>query len=96
MNTMMNRRRAIAAGAVLLSSTAWAQPKWPTKPVRIVVPFGAGGIADLSARAVADALSQRLGQGVIIENKPGAGGVGAGDMVAHADADGHTLLLVSN
>lgn len=86
---------AATAGSALLPLTAAAQ-SFPSKPIRIVVPFGAGGIADLTARAVAKALSDSLKQGVVIENKPGAGGVVAGETVAKADADGHTLLLMSN
>ena len=78
------------------SPLAHAQPAFPSKPLRIVVPFGAGGIADLSARAVAQKLSTSLRQPVVIDNKPGAGGVVAAETVAKADPDGHTLLLMSN
>ncbi|HTH78042.1 MAG TPA: tripartite tricarboxylate transporter substrate-binding protein [Ramlibacter sp.] len=91
---MLNRRQAAFAIAAL-SHTAFAAD-WPSKPIRVVVPFGAGGIADLTARAVGDALSQRIGQPVIIDNRPGAGGVTAGEFVAHAAPDGYTLLLLSN
>ncbi|WP_082151595.1 tripartite tricarboxylate transporter substrate binding protein [Caenimonas sp. SL110] len=69
---------------------------FPARPIRIVVPFGAGGIADLTARAVAARLADEFKQAVVIENKPGAGGVVAGDLVAKAAPDGHVLLLMSN
>jgi len=88
-----------AAGTVLLASQlprlAQAQ-NFPAKPIRIVVPNGPGGGADLTARIVAQKISGPLGQNVIIENKPGAGGVVAGQMVARAEPDGYTLLLVSS
>lgn len=88
-------RCAAVAALLLLALTSQAQT-FPSKAVRIVVPFGAGGVADLTARTVAEKLSQSLGQAVVIDNKPGAGGVAAGDFVAKADPDGHTLLLISN
>lgn len=96
----MKRRHLLATGAAavggaVLPQLATAQ-SFPTKPIRIVVPFGAGGIADLTARAVAKALGDSLKQGVVIDNKPGAGGVVAGEAVAKGEADGHTLLLMSN
>ena len=82
--------------AVLAIST-WAMPAYAqplsSRAIKIVVPFGAGGVADLTARIVAQKMSDNMGQPVVIENKPGAGGVVAGDTVAKADADGHTLLL---
>ena len=81
--------------ALLLTHPATAQT-FPARPLRIVVPFGAGGVADLTARTVAQKLSESLGQPVVIDNKPGAGGVVAGDAVAKAEPDGHTLLLLSN
>ncbi|HQC86848.1 MAG TPA: tripartite tricarboxylate transporter substrate binding protein [Rhodoferax sp.] len=90
---------ALAAASVslgaLLVAPAIAQT-YPSKPIRIVVPFGAGGVADLTARTVAQKMSESMGQAVAIENKPGAGGVVAGDIVAKAEPDGHTLLLMSN
>jgi len=95
---MLNRRQLIqtAAIAALPASAAWAQASFPSKPLKIVVPFGAGGVADLTARAVAQKLSENLGQPVVIDNRPGAGGIVAGELVAKADPDGHTLLLMSN
>jgi tripartite-type tricarboxylate transporter receptor subunit TctC len=93
----MKSIRLLAALALCISLThaALAQ-SFPSKPIRIVVPFGAGGVADLTARTVAQKLSESLGQPVVIDNKPGAGGVVAGDTVAKAEPDGHTLLLMSN
>lgn len=96
---MLNRRQVIqtlgACAAVPLAMAAGAQT-FPSKPIRIVVPFGAGGVADLTARAVGQKLSESLGQSVVIDNRPGAGGVVAGELVAKAEPDGHTLLLMSN
>ncbi len=92
------RRRSFTLAALSISTCAlpaYAQPL-PGRAIKIVVPFGAGGVADLTARIVAQKMSDNMGQPVVIENKPGAGGVVAGDTVAKADADGHTLLLMSN
>ena len=90
-------RRAIlqCSAAALLPATGIAQG-FPVRPLRIIVPFGAGGIADLTARAVAQKLGEQLKQAVVVENRPGAGGVAAGEAVARAEPDGHLLLLMSN
>ena len=95
----MLSRRQILSNAVVLAAAplaASAQTAFPSKPLRIVVPNAPGGAADLTARAVGQKMSQGLGQPVVIDNKPGAGGVVAGDMVAKASPDGHTLLLISS
>jgi tripartite-type tricarboxylate transporter receptor subunit TctC len=78
-----------------ISNVAFAQ-SFPVKPIKIIVPFGPGGIADLTARIVAQKMSANFGQGVIVENKPSAGGIVAADMVAKSEPDGYTLLLMSN
>jgi tripartite-type tricarboxylate transporter receptor subunit TctC len=91
----MNRKQFLLTLSAFAASSAWSQ-NFPSKPLKIIVPFGAGGVADLTARAVAQKLSESLGQAVVVDNKPSAGGIVAGDLVAKADADGHTLLLMSN
>src|SRR5882757_11150140 len=91
---MIGRRTAAAAAlAALLPASSRAQAAWPTKPLRLIVPYGPGGSADQVARLYAERLSDALGQQVIVEDKPGAsGGVGAA-MVATSPADGYTFLL---
>jgi tripartite-type tricarboxylate transporter receptor subunit TctC len=69
---------------------------YPTKAVRIVLPFGPGGVADITTRTIAPHMSAGLGQQVVVENMPGAGGIRASETVARADPDGHTLLLLTN
>jgi tripartite-type tricarboxylate transporter receptor subunit TctC len=69
---------------------------FPSRAITLVVPFGPGGIADITARAVADAMARDLGQAVVVENRPSAGGIVGASAVAQARPDGHTLLLLSN
>jgi tripartite-type tricarboxylate transporter receptor subunit TctC len=96
---MMNRRQITAAiGAALVASTlpALAQaPAWPSRPVKVVVPTGPGSSLDLIVRAMSDKLAARWGQPVVIENKPGAGGMLGVDVAAKA-TDGHTLAIGFN
>ena len=98
---MQDKRRFLAAAAALglggaLPRFALAQAGFPSKPLKIVVPNAAGGAADLTARTFAQKLSAALGQSVIVDNRPGAGGVVAGEVVAKAEPDGHIMLLVSS
>src|SRR5688500_18065352 len=90
-------RTLLAAGLALaaLITPAIAQP-YPNKPVRVIVPFGAGGVADITARVVTEKLGDKMGQRFIIENMPGAGGIAAARAVLSAPADGYTLALLSN
>jgi tripartite-type tricarboxylate transporter receptor subunit TctC len=92
------RRRALAwlGGTALLPASAHASTRFPEKPITLLVPFGPGGIADITARAVAEVMAQRLGQPIVIDNRPSAGSIVASQAVANAKPDGHTLLLLSN
>ena len=87
---------ALPAAALALAPLSQAQAKWPEKPVKIVLPFGAGGVADVSARIMADKLDKILGQRVVVENMPGPGGINAARAVVNAPPDGYTLGLVTN
>jgi tripartite-type tricarboxylate transporter receptor subunit TctC len=96
---MLNRRRfaglaaaAVAAPSLLISRASAAD--WPARPVRVVVPFTPGGSTDITARLVSNRLQEVWGQSVVVENKPGAGGNIAADMVAHSDPDGYTIFIV--
>ena len=82
--------------ATLLAGGALAQSAWPGKPIRMVVPFTAGSVTDIVGRTIAESMSKSLGQPVIIENKPGAGGTIGAAQVAKSDPDGHTILVHSS
>jgi tripartite-type tricarboxylate transporter receptor subunit TctC len=88
------RGTATAIALVLLALPAAAQ-EWPTRPIRIMVGFGAGGGTDVVTRFVAEPLSEILGQRVVVENKPGAGGTIAGDIIAKGSKDGYDALMIS-
>ena len=85
----------LALSAMPLLAVSQTAP-WPSKPIRAVVPFAAGAATDIVARAVLEQVSRQLGQPIIIDNKPGAGGTIGSSVVAHAEPDGYTLLVHSN
>jgi len=89
-------RLCLIACACLAPMPATAADSYPAKPVRIVVPFGPGGVADVTIRVIAQKLSERMGQQFVVENKAGAGGIAAAQAVKQAKPDGYTLFLVSN
>lgn len=86
----------LAVAATTLFAGAAAAQTYPDRPVRVTVPFGAGGVADLTVRIVTEKLGQKLGQRFIIENMPGAGGIASARAALSAPADGYTLTLLSN
>jgi tripartite-type tricarboxylate transporter receptor subunit TctC len=96
----MQRRSALLALSALAPLAALPLPAaaqaWPAKPLRLVIPFPAGGATDIVGRLLAQKLGAALGQQVVIDNKPGAGGTIGADLVAKAPADGHTLLLATS
>ncbi|WP_428661032.1 Bug family tripartite tricarboxylate transporter substrate binding protein [Reyranella sp.] len=92
---MLIRRSFVSSIAISAALPARAQQAWPTKPLRIIVPFPAGQSTDILARVTADQLGKALGQQVIVENRPGAGGSIGADVAAKAAPDGYTLLMVT-
>lgn len=95
-NTMQRWGRCAVVMAMLLFSGAAFAQSFPSKPIRIIVPYAPSGILDVLARMVATNMSETIGQQVIVENKPGAGGIIAAQYVAKAPADGHTIFFVGN
>ena len=94
----MNRRNLLTLlGLAAASSLVSAQvPGFPSKPLRIIVPFSAGALTDIIARLYAEKLTGLLGQPVVVENRPGAGGVPASQLILNAPSDGHTIFFVSS
>ncbi|WP_236903830.1 tripartite tricarboxylate transporter substrate binding protein [Cupriavidus malaysiensis] len=104
MATTLNRRRACLGMVALLplalaglrGAPARAEAAWPARPIRLVLPFSAGGAGDTNTRLLAKALARQLGQSVIVDNKPGAGGLIGAELVARSAPDGYTLLVAGN
>jgi tripartite-type tricarboxylate transporter receptor subunit TctC len=96
MTSFLTRRTALATGlaitTALASGATWAQ-SYPTKPIKLVVPYAAGGATDIVARTIGEKLSSKLGQPVLVDNRAGAGGIMGTDAVAKAQPDGYTFLV---
>ena len=90
------KRRAVLAATLAAPFTARAQGGWPNKPIRIVVPFNPGGAIDALVRVIADALTAKLGQQVLVDPKPGANTIVGSEIVARAPPDGYTFLITTN
>src|SRR3954467_4435420 len=88
--------RMVALAALLLMPHIALAQDYPDRPVRLILPFGPGGVADVTARIVTEKLGEKLGQRFIIENMPGAGGINAARAVLSSSPDGYTLALLSN
>jgi len=90
-------KKSLALAALMaLALVSPAQAAWPDRPVKIVLPFGVGGVADVTARILADKLSDKLGQRFVIENMPGPGGIAAARAVINAPHDGYTMAWITN
>lgn len=93
--TVLQGLAAAPALALLGAQPAWAQADYPNRPIRLIVPLGAGGLGDVIARQMGDEAGRRLGQPIVVDNRPGAGGTLGSAVAAGAAADGYTLLLGS-
>src|SRR5262245_62792826 len=97
-----SRRSALASGLAILvlsqcvGAPAHAEAKFPTRPVRLILPFGAGGVADITMRLLGQKLGETWGQQVVIENRPGAGGVIAQQALLASAPDGYTMSVTGN
>jgi tripartite-type tricarboxylate transporter receptor subunit TctC len=96
MNSLTRAIHCLCAAWLILAATPAPAQTYPTRPVRIILPFAAGGIADITTRLIADRLGDKLGQRIIVDNQPGAGGIAAARSVLASPADGYTLALVTN
>src|SRR5688572_7786548 len=92
----MKKRSFLVAGALALAGAAAIAQTYPNKPIRLIVPFPAGGATDIFARAVSQKLGEKLATSIVVDNKPGAGGTIGSDLAAKAPADGYTLLLATS
>jgi len=95
---LFTRRRGVTGALALglFSPVTWSQTGYPDRPITLIVPFAPGGIADLTARAVAKEMSATLKQPIVVDNRPSAGAIVGATAVARAEPDGHTVLLMSN
>jgi len=95
-DTIARRTALLMLAAFTVALAPQAQAAWPEKPIKFVLPFGAGGVADVTARILADKLSQKLNQRVVVENMPGPGGIAAARAVITSPPDGYTMAWVTN
>ena len=86
----------ICAAALAVAATSTLAQGYPARPLKIVVPFAAGGVADITARVLSQKMSEAMGQQVLVENRPSAGGIVASEAIAKAEPDGYTLLFITN
>ncbi len=96
MKSFNRAMRYLFAASLIVAATAASAQTYPTRPVRAILPFAAGGLADITTRIVAEKLGDKLGQRIIVDNQPGAGGIAAARSVLAAPPDGYTLAVVTN